>query len=255
MELTAPEIVSNGVLHPYFRELSAGKTGPPFRMKSPRIPAFLSAAVAFLLVTGWQDASAADPKEGKAGKTESKKMSDKESDTGNPAWEKATLGGGCFWCTEAVMERLEGVSDVVSGYMGGHVDNPTYEQICTKTTGHAEVIQVTYDSTKISFEEILDVFWQAHDPTTLNQQGYDKGPQYRSVIFYHSPEQKQLAEQSKTALDKSGKYSNPAVTEITKASTFWEAEKEHQDFYRLNGATNPYCQMVISPKMKKLGLE
>jgi len=167
----------------------------------------------------------------------------------------ATIGGGCFWCTEAVMERLEGVSDVVSGYMGGHVENPTYEQIGTKTTGHAEVIQVTYDPAVISFDELLDVFWQAHDPTTLNQQGADKGPQYRSVIYYHSPEQKSLAMASMKKLDESGMYPDPAVTEISEASKFWVAEDYHQDYYRLNKDTNPYCRVVISPKLKKLGME
>jgi peptide-methionine (S)-S-oxide reductase len=167
----------------------------------------------------------------------------------------ATIGGGCFWCTEAVMERLEGVSDVVSGYMGGHVENPTYEQIGTKTTGHAEVIQVTYDPAVISYDELLDVFWQAHDPTTLNQQGADKGPQYRSVIYYHSPEQKSLAMASMKKLNESGVYSDPAVTEITEASKFWVAEDYHQDYYRLNKDTNPYCRVVISPKLKKLGME
>ncbi len=169
--------------------------------------------------------------------------------------EIATLAGGCFWCTEAVMERLEGVLDVKSGYMGGHVENPTYEQINTKTTGHAEVIEVLYDSTKISFSELLDVFWQAHDPTTLNQQGADRGPQYRSAIFYHSDEQKEIAEASMKALDGSGAYDDPAVTEITAASTFWEAEDYHQDYYRLNKDRNPYCRVVISPKLKKLGLD
>lgn len=169
--------------------------------------------------------------------------------------ELATIGGGCFWCTEAVMERLEGVSDVVSGYMGGHVENPTYEQVCSKTTGHAEVIQVTFDPSVITFEEILDVFWQAHDPTTLNQQGADRGPQYRSVIFYHSPEQKSLAMASMKKLNESGMYSDVAVTEISEAATFWVAEDDHQDFYRLNKDTNPYCRVVISPKLKKLGME
>ena len=169
--------------------------------------------------------------------------------------EVATVGGGCFWCTEAVLERVDGVVDVVSGYMGGHVENPTYEQICTKTTGHAEVIQVTFDRTEISFEEILDIFWQAHDPTTINQQGADRGPQYRSVIFFHSPEQKNLAEESKKALDASGAYSSPAVTQVSEASTFWEAEGYHQDYYRLNKDKNPYCRVVITPKMKKLGFE
>ncbi len=169
--------------------------------------------------------------------------------------EVATLGGGCFWCTEAVIERLEGVTDVVSGYMGGHVEHPTYEQICTKTTGHAEVIEVTFDPKIISFEEILDVFWQAHDPTTLNQQGADKGPQYRSVIFYHSPEQRNIAMQSMKKLNESGVYPDPAVTEISEAAKFWVAEEYHQNYYVQNKDTNPYCRVVISPKLKKLGME
>lgn len=183
------------------------------------------------------------------------KAGKKLDSTANPNLEIATIGGGCFWCTEAVLERVEGVVDVVSGYMGGHVENPTYEQICTKTTGHAEVIQVTYDKTVLTFEDVLDIFWQAHDPTTLNQQGADRGPQYRSVIFYHSPEQKNLAEKSKEALDASGMYENPAVTEITEASTFWEAEEYHQDYYVNNKDKNPYCRIVITPKMKKFGFE
>lgn len=169
--------------------------------------------------------------------------------------ELATIGGGCFWCTEAVMERLEGVSTVVSGYMGGHVENPSYEQVCTKTTGHAEVIQITFDPAVITFDEILDVFWQAHDPTTLNQQGADRGPQYRSVVYYHSAAQKNAAEQSKAKLDQSGMYSDPAVTEISNADTFWVAEEGHQDYYELNKDSNPYCRVVISPKLKKLGMD
>jgi len=168
--------------------------------------------------------------------------------------ELATFGGGCFWCTEAVMERLEGVGDVKSGYMGGHVENPTYEQVCRKDTGHVEVIQLTYDPDKISYDELLDVFWQAHDPTTLDRQGEDRGPQYRSVIFTHTPDQKNRAELSKRALDESGKLSDPVVTEIREATTFWLAEANHQDFYR-NNPNFGYCRAVISPKLKKLGFE
>ena len=166
-----------------------------------------------------------------------------------------TLGGGCFWCTEAVIERLEGVSDVVSGYMGGHVENPTYEQIGTKTTGHVEVIQVTFDPAKITLDELLDVFWQAHDPTTLNRQGADSGPQYASVIYYHSPEQRNVATGSMKKLDASGAYENPAVTKIAEAAKFWVAEDYHQNYYVLNKDKNPYCRAVISPKLKKLGME
>ncbi len=171
----------------------------------------------------------------------------------NPNLELAVFGGGCFWCTEAVMERMSGVVDVKSGYMGGKLESPTYAQISTGKTGHVEVIQVAFDAEKISYAELLDVFWQAHDPTTLNQQGADHGPQYRSAIFYQSTEQKHTALQSKEALDESGRYANLSVTEITQAGTFWEAEKEHQDFYRNNPA-NGYCRMVIHPKLEKMDL-
>lgn len=169
--------------------------------------------------------------------------------------EKATLAGGCFWCTEAVMEMLEGVVEVKSGYTGGHLENPTYDEVAAKTTGHAEAIEVTFDRTRISYAEILDVFWQAHDPTTINRQGADVGPQYRSAIFFHSPNQKNEAEASRQKLNESKAYSSPAVTEITKAGKFWEAETEHQDFYQQKQDDHPYCKMVISPKLKKLGLE
>jgi peptide-methionine (S)-S-oxide reductase len=171
-----------------------------------------------------------------------------------PATEIATFGGGCFWCTEAVMEKLEGVLDVKSGYMGGHVENPTYEQVCRKDTGHVEVIRLSYDPDKITYDELLDVFWQAHDPTTLDRQGEDRGPQYRSVIFTHTPDQRNRAEHSRRALDESGKFSDPVVTEIRDAAKFWEAEPDHQDFYRRNPDFG-YCRAVISPKMKKLGFE
>lgn len=171
-----------------------------------------------------------------------------------PATEIATFGGGCFWCTEAVMEKLEGVVDVKSGYMGGHVGSPTYEQVCRKDTGHVEVIQLSYDPDKISYDELLDVFWQAHDPTTLDRQGEDRGPQYRSVIFTHTPDQRNRAEHSRRALDGSGKLTAPVVTEIRDAAKFWEAEADHQDFYRRNPDFG-YCRAVISPKMKKLGFE
>lgn len=169
--------------------------------------------------------------------------------------EMITLGGGCFWCTEAVMKRLEGVEEVVSGYMGGYVDNPTYEQVCKKNTGHAEVIQVTFDPKKITLDEVLDVFWQAHDPTSLNRQGNDVGTQYRSVIFYHNAQQKSTIDKSKAQLVASMKYDKPIVTEISPASKFWVAEDYHQNFYELNKETNGYCRVVISPKLKKLGLE
>lgn len=166
------------------------------------------------------------------------------------ATDTATFGTGCFWCTEAVFQELEGVLKVTSGYSGGHVRNPTYEQVCEKNTGHAEVVQVVYDPTKINFDELLEVFWQTHDPTTLNRQGNDVGPQYRSVIFYHNEEQKVKSEKYKAALDKSGAFDKPIVTAIEPFRNFYTAEKYHQDYYNNNGAA-PYCYYVIRPKLEK----
>jgi len=168
--------------------------------------------------------------------------------------EKATFGGGCFWCVEAVLEQLDGVLDVSSGYMGGHVENPTYEQVCTKKTGHAEVVQVTFDPARIGYGTLLEWFWKAHDPTTKDRQGNDVGPQYRSVIFAHSPEQKQAALASKAEQDRSGAHKAPIVTEIADATTYWPAEDYHQDYYRGNKSQG-YCRSVIAPKLDKLGLE
>jgi peptide-methionine (S)-S-oxide reductase len=164
----------------------------------------------------------------------------------------AVLGAGCFWCVEAVFEKLEGVQTVESGYMGGELADPTYRDICTGTTGHAEVTQIHFDPEVISFETLLEWLWRTHDPTTLNRQGADTGTQYRSAIFYHSDAQRQVAETSKAAAQKN--FATPIVTEITAASTFYPAEDYHQDYYRLNG-TAPYCQMVIAPKLRKLDLE
>jgi peptide-methionine (S)-S-oxide reductase len=166
--------------------------------------------------------------------------------------EVITLGAGCFWCTEAVFLQIPGVLSVTSGYMGGQIKHPTYEQVCTGTTGHAEVAQIVFDPKKINLEKILAVFWHAHDPTTLNQQGADKGPQYRSAIFYQTDAQRQVAEKSRTEAAK--EFSRPIVTEITQASEFYPAENYHQDYYRLNKDRNPYCRAVIAPKLKKLGL-
>lgn len=165
-------------------------------------------------------------------------------------YEVATLGAGCFWCVEAVFQELKGVQRVVSGYSGGAVPTPTYQQICTGTTGHAEVIQITFDPDIISFADLLTVFWRTHDPTTLNRQGADVGTQYRSAIFYHSEEQKVAAEQSKAETDASDLWPNPIVTEIVPFQAFYEAEEYHQDYYRQN-AYQPYCRMVIDPKMRK----
>lgn len=165
-------------------------------------------------------------------------------------WEVATLGGGCFWCTEAIYQNLKGIEQVRSGYSGGHIPNPIYKQVTSGTTGHAEVIQFFFDPTIISFEEILEVFWSTHDPTTLNRQGADVGPQYRSAVFFHSDEQKELAEFYKKKLDESGAFNRPIVTEITAFSNFYVAEDYHQNYYNDNGM-QPYCQFVIRPKLDK----
>lgn len=161
-----------------------------------------------------------------------------------------TLGGGCFWCTEAVFQRLKGVDTVVSGYMGGVTKNPTYKEICTGTTGHAEVIQVIYDPSIVSTVEILEVFFATHDPTTLNRQGADVGTQYRSVVFYHNDEQKSLAEEIIQDLNKAKVYKNPIVTQIAKAEVFYPAEDYHQNYYNLN-SNQSYCAFVITPKLDK----
>ena len=165
--------------------------------------------------------------------------------------QKATFGAGCFWCVEAVFERLDGVKDVMPGYTGGQKNNPTYKEICTGMTGHAEVAQVTYDSKIITFNELLDMFWKSHDPTTRNRQGNDIGTQYRSAIFYHNDEQKLLAEESKLKVDNSHIFTNPIVTEITKLDKFWPAEDYHNDYYA-NNMNQPYCRIVIKPKLDKL---
>ncbi len=168
--------------------------------------------------------------------------------------ETATFGTGCFWCSEAVMQRVPGVKKVVSGYMGGSVPNPTYEQVCTGRTGHAEVIQVQFDPKEVSYGYLLEVFWKMHDPTTLNRQGNDVGTQYRSVIFYGTPEQKKEAEASKKKADASGMFGGPIVTEITAASTFYPAEAYHQNYYNQNKAAG-YCRYVILPKLEKLDMD
>lgn len=166
-------------------------------------------------------------------------------------WETATLGGGCFWCLEAVFEQLEGVTSVVSGYAGGKVPNPSYEQVCTGTTGHAEVVQITFDPGKIAYRELLEVFFTIHDPTTLNRQGVDVGRQYRSVIFYHSPEQERTAREVIEELEASAVWENPIVTEVKEFQEFYPAEDYHQHYYQRNRA-QPYCQGVITPKLAKL---
>lgn len=166
------------------------------------------------------------------------------------ATDTITLGAGCFWCVEAVFSELKGVHSVTSGYMGGHVKNPSYKEVCNGTTGHAEVAQLVFDPAQVSLTEILEVFWQTHDPTTLNRQGADVGTQYRSAIFFHDNDQRALAEDLKKKLDSSGAFRAPIVTEITAASIFYKAEDYHQDYYALNGSQG-YCQMVIRPKLEK----
>jgi methionine-S-sulfoxide reductase len=170
----------------------------------------------------------------------------------NPAGlELITLGAGCFWCTEAVFQRLAGVEKVVSGYAGGIIPNPTYKQICTGTTGHAEVINVYFNPKEISLESLLEVFWETHDPTTLNRQGGDVGPQYRSSIFYYNESQKEIASKLKAELNAKKVFDTPIVTEITAFSNFYPAENYHQDYFNLNGM-QPYCQFVVRPKVDKL---
>jgi peptide-methionine (S)-S-oxide reductase len=164
--------------------------------------------------------------------------------------ELVTFGAGCFWCVEAVYQRLDGVEKVVSGYTGGDVENPSYEAVCNGTTGHAEVCQIYYDPKVISFDELLEVFWKTHDPTTLNRQGADVGTQYRSVVFYHNEEQRRLTEEYKSKLDKAEIYDDPIVTEISPITEFYAAEDYHQNYYN-NNSSQPYCSYVITPKLEK----
>jgi len=166
---------------------------------------------------------------------------------------KATVGGGCFWCLEAVFQRLDGVLEVVSGYAGGHSENPTYRDVCSGRTGHAEVVQITFDPEIIGYASILEWFWRAHDPTTLNRQGADVGTQYRSIVLTHNQDQMRIAEAMKVALDKAGQFANPIVTQIEPLTTFCKAEVDHQDYYN-NHKNASYCAVVIQPKLKKLDL-
>ncbi|MCS6974356.1 MAG: peptide-methionine (S)-S-oxide reductase MsrA [Cyclobacteriaceae bacterium] len=168
----------------------------------------------------------------------------------NTVFELATFGSGCFWCTEAIFQQVAGVQKVVSGYAGGKVKNPTYKEVCTGLTGHAEVVQITFDPSVISYDELLEIFWKTHDPTTLNRQGNDVGTQYRSVIFYHSEVQKKKAEYYRKKLDESGAFGRPIVTEISPFTEFYPAEDYHQNYYRLNPSA-PYCQYIIAPKLEK----
>lgn len=178
---------------------------------------------------------------------EPKKMNAKPAST---SLQRITFGGGCFWCIEAVFQRLVGVKSVASGYAGGAVPNPTYKQICTGTTGHAEVVQLEFDPQQISYEKLLEVFWAAHDPTTLNRQGADEGTQYRSIILYENGAQKSTAEKSKAAAQ--SQFKDPIVTEIVPLKIFYKAEDYHQNYFNQNADRNPYCTVVIRPKLQKL---
>jgi peptide-methionine (S)-S-oxide reductase len=177
---------------------------------------------------------------------------DSESGTSNPPAERetATLAGGCFWCLEAVFESVRGVESVKSGYAGGYKADPTYEEVCTGTTGHAEVVQVTFDPAAVSYEQLLEIFFAIHDPTTLNRQGGDVGTQYRSAIFTHSPGQKRIAERTIEELDSNGPWDDPIVTEVEPLETFYPAEAHHDTYFRRNPA-QPYCRVVIDPKVRK----
>lgn len=180
----------------------------------------------------------------------------KDSDTMNEQkkYDVATFGAGCFWCTEAVFERLKGVDRVVSGYSGGHVEKPSYKEVTSGQTGHAEVCQIFFDPEVISYEELLDVFWHTHDPTTLNRQGNDHGPQYRSVIFYHDAEQQRIASESKKYMAISGTFRDPIVTEINEFTDFYKAETYHQDYFK-NNPNQPYCTFIVKPKVEKFSVK
>lgn len=177
-------------------------------------------------------------------------MTTAEKNNSDKDLETATLGSGCFWCTEAIFLNVDGVYSVESGYAGGKVKNPTYKEVCSGLTGHAEVVQIRFDPEEISYEEILEIFWQTHDPTTLNRQGADEGTQYRSVIFYHNDQQRKLAEFYKKKLEENRVYNDPVVTEISPLTNYSRAEDYHQNYYNLNRSA-PYCNYVIQPKLEK----
>lgn len=204
---------------------------------------FMNVMLALTFAISFSFTSCAQKENKVANKFLSSNMENVKTDT-------ATLGAGCFWCVEAVFQQLDGVLKVTSGYTGGHVPNPTYEQVCSKTTGHVEVAQVVYDPSKITFDELLEVFWKTHDPTTPNQQGADVGPQYRSAIFYNSEEQKKKAEEYKAELNNSGAWSKPIVTSIEPLKAFYEAENYHQNYFNSN-PDQMYCRYVIQPKLEK----
>ena len=218
----------------------------PNHLDSIRAAWILICTLAVVVLLGCQ-VSAEPQTEGNSTVSES----DTATDKGKQEEAVATFASGCFWCSEAVFERLDGVNDVISGYIGGTVPNPTYEQVCTKRTGHAEAVEVYYDPSKITFDELLEIFFKTHDPTSLNQQGADKGPQYRSSVFYHNEEQKKATEKYIKKLDESGDYKRKIVTKLEKATTFYPAEEYHQDFFRRN-PNYGYCQAVVVPKVRKV---
>lgn len=185
-----------------------------------------------------------------AQKSDAKEKSKNTKSQIKPGMETATFGSGCFWCTEAIFLNVNGVEKVESGYSGGKVKNPTYREVCSGLTGHAEVIQLTYDPKVVSYDELLEIFWKTHDPTTLNRQGADEGTQYRSVVFYHNENQRKLAEEYKKKLTNVKAFDAPIVTEITPFTEFYKAEDYHQNYYNLNGSA-PYCSFVIQPKLEK----
>jgi peptide-methionine (S)-S-oxide reductase len=208
-------------------------------------------ATAGLLGLAWFATSwAGRPEVSDTNKSRSAGAASDNQPTSDSKLELATFGTGCFWCTEAVFDQLKGVESVESGYSGGQIDNPTYEQVSGGQSGHAEVVQIEFDPAVISFADLLEAFWQSHDPTTLNRQGHDVGTQYRSAIFYHNDEQLKQAEHYKKKLDESGAFRAPIVTEITPFTKYYPAEKYHQDYFNLNPA-QPYCAAVIRPKVDK----
>jgi peptide-methionine (S)-S-oxide reductase len=206
--------------------------------------------VLFISVVSFMGLSSCAQKNNKSNTKKDPKVMTTANTSTTLSMDTATFGTGCFWCTEAIFQQLEGVEKVTSGYSGGTVANPTYEEVCSKTTGHAECLNIVYDPAKISFDELLEVFWQTHDPTTLNRQGADAGTQYRSVVFYHNEEQKAKTAKYKTELDKSGAFNNPIVTTLEPFTIFYPAEDYHQNYYN-NNSEQGYCQFVIRPKLDK----
>jgi len=217
------------------------------KVKFFKIAVTLVAAIFFMSACGQTKTNSTMSTENKV--TGEHLAADRAADP-NQTIDTATFGAGCFWCVEAVFQRLDGVMSIKSGYSGGTVKNPSYREVCNGSTGHAEVCQIVFDNTKIKFEELLEVFWKTHDPTTLNSQGNDFGTQYRSAIFYHNAEQKQLAEKYKKELNEAKVYPNPIVTEIKPFTNYYPAEDYHQNYYNQNGSEG-YCKFVIQPKVEK----